>query len=236
MAAPLESQAEAEGWRRLVRAVTRLQACVRGYLLRKRFRSLRAEYEEVVRELEGDLSRLQWRGRFLPRPVFLPEPAQEECSGPSEAALGDKASTEKPQEELHTTEQDQGCSDVEPSAQLQKEKELSSGGEGHAVVPPDLGADADKGTEKGPSAPAEEQDWQQDSSISSLWDSTALEPEPLEDCLEIPLEAIQELPRTRPGLQAYRNHLLMELLWLQQAIASRENYLMLKQNLGTPDP
>ncbi|XP_054026863.1 IQ domain-containing protein C [Dryobates pubescens] len=234
-----EAEAEAEGWRRLIRAVTRLQACVRGYLLRKRFRSLRAEYEEVVREIEGDLSRLQWRGRFLPRPVFLPEqPAQEECSGPSEAALGDRASTEKAQEELHTTEpeQDQGCSDVEPSAQLQKQKELSSGGEGHAVSPPNLGADADKGTEKGPSAPAEKQDWQEDSSVSSVWDSTALEPESLEDCLEIPLEDIQELPRTRSGLQAYRNHLLMELLWLQQAIASRENYLMLKQKLGTPDP
>ncbi|XP_054251223.1 IQ domain-containing protein C [Indicator indicator] len=229
---------EAEGWRRLIRAVTRLQACVRGYLLRKRFRSLRAEYEEVVREIEGDLSRLEWRGQLLPRPVFVPEPAQEKCSDPPEAALGDKASTEKPQEELDTTapEQDQGCSDVEPAAQLQSEKELSSVGEGHAVSPPNLGADADKGSAKDPSAPAESQDWQEDSSISSVWDSTALEPESLEDCLEVPLEDLKELPRTRSGLQAYRNHLLMELLWLQQAIASRENYLMLKQSLGTPDP
>lgn len=46
---------------------------MRGYLLRKRFRSLRAEYEEVVREIEGDLSQLQWRGQLLPRPVFAPE-------------------------------------------------------------------------------------------------------------------------------------------------------------------
>lgn len=49
------------------------QACVRGYLLRKRFRSLRVEYEEVVREIEGDLSQLRWRGQLLPRPVFVPE-------------------------------------------------------------------------------------------------------------------------------------------------------------------
>ncbi|XP_064028821.1 IQ domain-containing protein C [Pogoniulus pusillus] len=222
--------AEAEGWRQLLRAVTRLQACVRGYLLRKRFRSLRAEYEEVVREIEGDLSRLRWRGRFLPRPVFLPEPAQEECSGPPEA------STEKAQEELGTAEpeQDGGCSDVEPSAQLQNERDLSSGAEGNAVSPPNPGADAS--TAEGHSAPAESQDWQELSSITSVWDSTALEPEALGDCLEIPPEDIKELPRTRSGLQAYRNHLLMELLWLQQAIASRENYLMLKQGLGTPDP
>lgn len=27
----------------------------------------------MVREIEGDLSRLRWRGRYLPRPEFLPE-------------------------------------------------------------------------------------------------------------------------------------------------------------------
>jgi len=34
---------------------------------------VRAEYEEVVREIEGDLSELQWRGLCLPRPVFVPK-------------------------------------------------------------------------------------------------------------------------------------------------------------------
>lgn len=61
------------------------QACVRGYLVRKRFQSLRAAYEEVVLEIEGDLSQLQWRGRLLPRPVFIPEvcvPARAELMQP----------------------------------------------------------------------------------------------------------------------------------------------------------
>lgn len=49
------------------------QACVRGWLLRRRFRSLQQEYEEVVREIEGDLSELQWTGRYLLRPVFVPK-------------------------------------------------------------------------------------------------------------------------------------------------------------------
>lgn len=40
---------------------------------------------------------------------------------------------------------------------------------------------------------------------------------------EIPLVDVKELPRTRPGLQSFRNHLIMELLWLQQAIDSRKN-------------
>ncbi|KAM9268202.1 IQ domain-containing protein C [Morus bassanus] len=237
--AALEPLAEAEGWRRLLRAVTRLQACVRGYLLRKRFRSLRTEYEEVVREIEGDLSQLEWRGRVLPRPVFVPEkPKQGKHSGPQEAVPSDEVSTEKPQEELDASEpeRDWGCSSVKPPAQLQSKKELSSVGEGDVVSPPNLGADDDKCTEKGGSAPAESEDWQNDSSIPSAWDSAVLEAESLEACLEIPLEDIKELPRTRSGLQSYRNHLVMELLWLQQAIVSRKNYLMLKQRLGIPDP
>lgn len=40
---------------------------------------------------------------------------------------------------------------------------------------------------------------------------------------EIPLKDLKDLPQTRSGLEAYRNHLRMELLWLQQAIASREH-------------
>ncbi|XP_075378635.1 IQ domain-containing protein C isoform X2 [Mycteria americana] len=221
MAAALGPRAEAEGWRRLLRAVTRLQACVRGYLLRKRFRSLRAEYEEAVREIEGDLSRLEWRGRFLPRPVFVPEPAQGKCRGPREAVPSDEASAEKPQEEPDACEPDRDwvCSSVKPTAQLQSEKEPSSAGEGGGVSPPNL----DKGTEKGCGAPAESEDWQNGSSVSSVWDSTVPEAESLEACLEIPLEDIKELPRTRSGLQSYRNHLIMELLWLQQAIVSRKN-------------
>ncbi|XP_075029341.1 IQ domain-containing protein C isoform X2 [Calonectris borealis] len=186
MAAALGPQAEAEGWRRLLRAVTRLQACVRGYLVRKRFGSLRAEYEEVVREIEGDLSQLEWRGRFLPRPVFVPEkPTQGKRSGPREAVPSDEASTEKPQEELDASEpeRDWGCSSVKPTAQLQSEKELSSAGEGNVVSPPNLGADADKCTEKGCSAPAESEDWQNDGSASSVWDSANLEAESLEACL-----------------------------------------------------
>uniref|UniRef100_A0A663EJ57 IQ motif containing C n=1 Tax=Aquila chrysaetos chrysaetos TaxID=223781 RepID=A0A663EJ57_AQUCH len=239
MAAALGPQAEAEGWRRLLRAVTRLQACVRGYLLRKRFRSLREEYEEVVREIEGDLSRLEWRGRFLPRPLFVPEkPAQGKRSGPLEAVPSDEASAEKPQEEVDASEpeRDWDCSSVKPTAQLESQKELSSTGEGDAATPPNPGADADKCTEKECAAPAESEDWQNDSNVSSVWDSAVLEAESFESCLEIPLEDIKDLPRTRSGLQSYRNHLIMELLWLQQAIVSRKNYLMLKQRLGTPDP
>ncbi|KFQ84926.1 hypothetical protein N337_03848, partial [Phoenicopterus ruber ruber] len=153
------------------------------------------------------------------------KPAQGKRSGPREAVPSDEASAEEPQEELDASgaERDQGCSSVKPTAQLQSEKELSSAGEGDAVSPPNLGADADTRAETGRSAPAESEGWQNDSHVSSAWDSAVPEAESLEACLEIPLEDIKELPRTRSGLQSYRNHLIMELLWLQQAIVSRKN-------------
>ncbi|KFV51559.1 hypothetical protein N341_10002, partial [Tyto alba] len=153
------------------------------------------------------------------------KPTQGKRSGLQEAVLSDEASAEKTQEELDTSEpeRDWGCSSVKPTAQLQSEKEPSSAGEGEVASPPNLGADAEKRPEEGCSAPAESEDWQNDSSVSPVWGSAALEAESLEACPEIPLEDIKDLPRTRSGLQSYRNHLIMELLWLQQAIVSRKN-------------
>ncbi|XP_009944813.1 PREDICTED: IQ domain-containing protein C [Leptosomus discolor] len=168
----------------------------------------------------------------------LQTPTQGKGPAPREAVPCDEVGAVKQPEELDASEpgQDRGCSSGNPTAQLQSEKEPSSVGEGDVVTPPDLGADADKRAEEGRSAPAESEDGQNVSNVSSGWDSAVLEAESLEDCLEIPLEDLKKLPRTRSGLQSYRNHLIMELLWLQQAIASRKNYLMLKQKLGAPDP
>ncbi|XP_048781466.1 IQ domain-containing protein C isoform X3 [Lagopus muta] len=233
---PREESAER---RRLLRAVTRLQAGVRGFLLRRRLRGVRAEYEEVVREIEGELSELRWTGLCLPRPVFVSEkPVKEKRSPLREAVLSDKDSTEKTQQDLDVPkpEWDWGSSNsVKPTAQLQSEKELSSVGECRVASPANLGAVTGKSTEKRCSAPSESKEWQNSSSISSVWDSTDLEPGSLKACLEIPLVDVKELPRTRPGLQSFRNHLIMELLWLQQAIDSRKNYLKLKQRLESPD-
>ncbi|XP_057559851.1 uncharacterized protein LOC130833783 isoform X6 [Hippopotamus amphibius kiboko] len=61
---------------RLLRKVTALQACVRGFLVRRHFQSLRAEYEAIVREIEGELGTLQWTEGWIPRPRFLPKKPQ----------------------------------------------------------------------------------------------------------------------------------------------------------------
>lgn len=48
-----------------------IQARVRGYLVRKKLSSLREEYENIVREIEGDLVLLEWCGETIQRPVFV---------------------------------------------------------------------------------------------------------------------------------------------------------------------
>ncbi|KAB1268054.1 IQ domain-containing protein C [Camelus dromedarius] len=48
-------------------------ACVRGFLVRRQFQSLRAEYEAIVQEIEGDLGTLQWTQGWIPKPRFLPK-------------------------------------------------------------------------------------------------------------------------------------------------------------------
>lgn len=116
--------------------------------------------------------------------------------------------------------------------------------------PPNLGSGAEKNLEKEGRAPAGSQEWDNDSATSE-WDSSDLGANPGKGhsqkpreylgkvgtaptvwifgvtmgfsprfWAEIPAE-LQGLPRSE--LQSYRTHLVMELLWIQQAIASRKN-------------
>lgn len=236
-----ESGAEAEGWRRLIRAVTRLQARARGFLLRRELRAVRQQFEAVVLQLEGELGHLRWSGHVLQRPRFPPEDCPDSTAGalpgflppgeaqprgsarpvqpmpgkpldPGKAAENKKTIPKKSLEKPNPpgAEQAGGCANTPPSA----------------PNPPNLGSGAAKSPEKAGRALAGSQEWDKES-VTSEWDSTDLGAQP-----EIPQE-LQGLPRSE--LQSYRNNLLMELLWIQQAIASRKNFLMLKRKLGIPD-
>ncbi|XP_051663025.1 IQ domain-containing protein C, partial [Manacus candei] len=132
-----------------------------------------------------------------------------------------ETSTKNPLEEPEPPEPD-----GTPPAPLQGRTAPTPTGPDDTLSPPNVGVEGDKGTEK------ESEEWDNDSGETSVWDSSDLGTETLGAHPEIPLG---DLPQTRSGLQAYRTHLLMELMWLQQAIASRKNFLMLKQKLGIPD-
>ncbi|XP_010137413.1 PREDICTED: IQ domain-containing protein C, partial [Buceros rhinoceros silvestris] len=120
--------------------------CVRGYLLRKQFRSLRAEYEEVVREIEGDLSQLRWRGQLLPHPVFVPEVCASGRGGGHGVVWPGGQSGEPPAGPLQSLFLHfpllpiWDCDAVKPPAPLQSEEEPGSAGDGDTARPPDRGA------------------------------------------------------------------------------------------------
>ncbi|XP_025899246.1 IQ domain-containing protein C [Nothoprocta perdicaria] len=231
------------------------EALVRGYLLRRQLHAVRAEYEAVVLETEGSLERLRWTGQRLLRPVFVEsweaphrspprhnkgyaaeKPLEAKRAATQEPLSVDESNTDTLQQESPLPEasepaRDQGCSsNVKPPAELRSEGVTSEGDEAR----PDAGAGTGRPAAKGHSAPAEGEEGESKGCEASAWASTVLESTGPGAGLEIPLEDLKELPRTVPGLLAYRNHLIMELLWLQQAIVSRKNYLRLKKKLGAP--
>ncbi|XP_057559843.1 IQ domain-containing protein C-like isoform X5 [Hippopotamus amphibius kiboko] len=186
---------------RLLRKVTALQACVRGFLVRRHFQSLRAEYEAIVREIEGELGTLQWTEGWIPRPRFLPKKAKSH-------------QTWKAGERVPDPEQELGrhfpCKEPEKEA-IWEEMILKKSRE----------SSANSG-----SLPCRDDSlWLQDGQSRRT-----RKPEETRDMswMENPEAAGPGLPHSQTELQElqyHRSHLAMELLWLQQAINSRKETL-----------
>uniref|UniRef100_A0A2K6FHI2 IQ motif containing C n=1 Tax=Propithecus coquereli TaxID=379532 RepID=A0A2K6FHI2_PROCO len=194
----------------LFRKVSALQACVRGFLVRRQFQSLRAEYEAIVREIEGDLGTIQWTEGWIPRPRFLPEKAKSH-------------QTWKAGERVANPEQEPGsripCKEAEREA-IWEEMVLKKSGERSANPGSDLCRDDNPWLQAEQSRKASQEE-PQDTTRTENPETTG--PGPLHCQPEL-----QEL-------QYHRSHLAMELLWLQQAINSRKEYLILKQTLSSPE-
>ncbi|XP_034973549.1 IQ domain-containing protein C isoform X1 [Zootoca vivipara] len=220
--------------RRRRRVVVTLQAHVRGYLVRKRFQSLKGEYESIVKEIEGDLDWLKWNRHSMPVPAFLPKSVQKPIKARELSVQEPGASKNK----LHEKEaalccQEELLSKKDPDCKMQLPSSL----------PPEVVAETEVEEEclvsRSPgnacSLPGESEEGKQHNSMSSEWSSMILNMESPKLSHELHFQKVPEMPQAVPDLQRYRKHLAMELLWLQQAIASRKNYLILKQKLGSPE-
>ncbi|OBS75315.1 hypothetical protein A6R68_14112 [Neotoma lepida] len=165
--------------------------------------SLRAEYEAIVQEIEGDLGTLQWTGGWIPKPVFLPE-AKSHCSWKAEKIPN-------PEQKLWSRFP---CKDSEEDVILEEMVLKKTGGS--PAEPGSLCQDDSSWlqAEQGRKA---SQGKSRDISMSEV-DNADL-----------------RLSQSQHELQDQRNHLAMELLWLQQAINSRKEYLILKQTLSSPE-
>ncbi|XP_054855552.1 IQ domain-containing protein C isoform X2 [Eublepharis macularius] len=220
---------------RLLRRVMALQACVRGHLIRKRFQSLKGEYESIVKQIEGNLDQLQWSQHSIPKPVFLSKSVQKpsqrkELSRP-EAGLDKQGSAHTEEEEklschkLLQTENERDC-DMQHPSQLLNETAAEAGEmrphPEHPLAEPLGNASI---------LPGENAEGKDCSNVSSEWGSLILEIESPRQSQELRFQGLPVMPQALPDLQHYRKHLTMELLWLQQAISSRKNYLILKQRL-----
>ncbi|KAK9394859.1 IQ domain-containing protein C [Crotalus adamanteus] len=231
LTSPGDAVAEA-GRRMRAAAAVRLQAVVRGYLTRKRLQSLRSKYESIVKEIEGDLDWVQWTGHFFPRPEFLSKSAQKSMKEFNrEEVKADKPQKQDAQYHQEVSQSKQMC-DFEMQfpnrllAEVAAEPKIEEVGQS-------LGQAVEARPGNVCSLPGEKEEGEP-SSASSDWSSTILGTESPRMSQESHVPKAPEMPRGRPGLQNYRKHLAMELLWLQQAIASRKNYLILKQRLGNP--
>uniref|UniRef100_A0A2K6TTU4 IQ motif containing C n=1 Tax=Saimiri boliviensis boliviensis TaxID=39432 RepID=A0A2K6TTU4_SAIBB len=188
---------------------TSLKACVRGCLVRRQFQSLRAEYEAIVQEIEGDLGTLQWTEGRMPRPRFLREKAKSHQTWKA----GDRVAN--PEQKLwnHVP-----CKESEGEATCE-EMVLRKSGE----------SSANQGSLCRDYSPWLQMEQNGKPSQEETRDRTGREtPEATDPRLSHSQPELQEL-------QYHRSHLAMELLWLQQAINSRKEYLILKQTLRSPE-
>ncbi|XP_055017066.1 IQ domain-containing protein C [Boleophthalmus pectinirostris] len=221
----------------LERTITHFQARARGYLLRAEVHRAREDYEEIVKEIDGDLHCLKWIKRALYFPYFTDTPSaispynfeniksetinQRKCSSPVEcssnrdvedgAGHSEKMEAERDISQIITSapEPRDGFSTSAQNANTQ------TGGE-HPVRKKDEG-----GME---SACDSTTVWSSVDTDSGS--SRSVKPGLRQYCLA------RDVPRTPEALRIHRNTLSMELLWLQQAIDSRKKYLSLKNKLS----
>uniref|UniRef100_A0A8C4SQF7 IQ domain-containing protein C n=1 Tax=Erpetoichthys calabaricus TaxID=27687 RepID=A0A8C4SQF7_ERPCA len=232
-----------------------LQAQIRGFLVRRKFSSVYEEYEQIVREIEGDQSRLEWCGFTLLRPVFVSKKCEKSKSHKPEvkvSAVGiqncDDYEQQQQQQQQQQQEEDEEEAEEE---QMMPEREdnihrlptqLASEHLEEERQGPDTGS-SDAGALKSSSESPRLSDLtssmedarvsQSFTDVTSLWDSneskmssSAIHKDSLCRSLN------SSIPNSLEGLQHYKTNLAMELIWLQQAIVSRKKYLMLKKGLG----
>uniref|UniRef100_A0A1D5QYA6 IQ motif containing C n=1 Tax=Macaca mulatta TaxID=9544 RepID=A0A1D5QYA6_MACMU len=186
-----------------------LKACVRGFLVRRQFQSLRAEYEAIVREVEGDLGTLQWTEGRIPRPRFVPEKAKSHQTWKA----GDRVANPEQGLWKHFP-----CKESEGEATWE-EIVLKKSGE----------SSANQGSVCRDHSSWLQMEQNRKPSQEETRDMTRM---------ENPEATDPRLPHSQPQLQELQyhcSHLAMELLWLQQAINSRKEYLILKQTLRFPE-
>ncbi|KAL0969601.1 hypothetical protein UPYG_G00229640 [Umbra pygmaea] len=200
---------------------THFQAHARGYLVRKEVKSACSEFEDIVRSIDGDVTHMDWKGHVIPRPHFkdIDGPLQK-CGAFTKKAAQNQGARDPAMEQPGETEAGLLTVDrMEPERDSQGQASASGGEEdvkGNVEQPDGGGLRDSIGDE------------------TNVWSSLVLD----SSCSHFHKGSkqrrtlAQDVPQTPEGLKLHRNSLAMEMLWLQQAIASRKKYLSLKERLN----
>ncbi|XP_029316971.1 IQ domain-containing protein C isoform X1 [Cottoperca gobio] len=222
--------------------LTCFQASARGYLVRNELRQAREDFEDIVKEIDGGLTHVEWSETIIPIPHFRhtdgpflrrssstrkpSNPGLDVCASPhspsssslllllsSQARLSEERGDDRVLLEKIEAERDD--SQTEGQASFSKDCFHSSNvrGDGEGHKESTVG--------------------EKDGDSTTVWSSLELDMNndhshkgPREYCLA------QEVPCTPEAMRLHRNTLTMELVWLQQAIDSRKKYLSLKDGLS----
>ncbi|XP_051773507.1 IQ domain-containing protein C isoform X2 [Ctenopharyngodon idella] len=208
---------------KLILILTQFQAQCRGYVMRQGLSLVQTQFEDVVREIDGGLDHLQWRGNIIPKPHFTDteslllqyERSRFQChdcqvDSEREQKIEDEDSEKSlPQSEIHIPERDEAPETASRDTSTPVDGIVEKTGEN--VVERNLTDDPITFCSAVNSDVSHSSLFQTGPGLHSVLKDTAHTPD---------------------SLKQQRSTLAMELLWIQQAISSRKKYLTLKQRMN----
>ncbi|KAK2825960.1 hypothetical protein Q5P01_020174 [Channa striata] len=227
--------------------LTHFQAFARGYLIRTEVRRAREEFEDIVKEIDGRSSHLQWRDAVISVPHFtdnqslFPRP-RSSSSRPSNPGLNASASPQSLSAGATTClSQEKGSDRHVLLEKMEAERDESQSKHQRCsskdYIPSTIVVE--DGESQRQKIMREEQGDDNEGMIESIEESSSVW-----SSLDLDLNIghsqigsqqyclVKEVPQTPEALRLHRNTLSMELVWLQQAIDSRKKYLSLKDRLS----
>ncbi|KAG7510796.1 IQ domain-containing protein C [Solea senegalensis] len=229
-------------WSKLDKTLVQFQARARGYLVRKELARAREDFEDIVKEIDGDLTHVQWKDTIIiATPHFTdtddPFPPSSDVSLPSDPGLDVSARPQSPAASAASLSSDRGGDQTLFSQKTEAERDDSE-----TNSKPRLSRDCFPSSYAGEDVEDARQKDQEEDKDGGLMESTG-NSTTIWSSLELDVSnshhhqglrqycSAQEVPRTPEALRLHRNTLTMELVWLQQAIDSRKKYLSLKDRL-----
>ncbi|KAG1950306.1 IQ domain-containing protein C-like [Pimephales promelas] len=201
-----------------IQILTQFQARCRGYVMRQGLLLVQAQFEDIVREIDGGLDHLQWRGNIIPKPHFTDtkslllqyERSRFQCHDHQDDSEGEQKieneDSEKtlPQSDIQVPERDEAPETSSRDTSTPVEEI------GENVVGQNLA--------------------EYSSTVCNAVNSDVCHSSLLQTGTSLH-SVLKDTAHTPDSLKQQRSTLAMELLWIQQAISSRKKYLTLKQRM-----